>query len=128
MPALRGESYQPMETAGVRLGREPAAAGRDAARSGIRAGAAVIRGETFVRQPESGAEERLIVAAAEGMRRNTNDRLFGFKAHFEGPSTDAVELFFDGQGYVGVSGIEQGLTNVCGIARESLLRRYGFGL
>jgi flavin-dependent dehydrogenase len=89
-------------------------------------GAAVIRGETFVRQPESGAEERLIVACGRRYEAEPNDRLFGFKAHFEGPSTDAVELFFDGQGYVGVSGIEQGLTNVCGIARESLLRRYGF--
>jgi hypothetical protein len=33
---------------------------------------------------------------------------------------------FDTSGYVGVSGIEDGLTNVCGIAPESLLRRYGF--
>lgn len=53
-------------------------------------------------------------------------RLFGFKAHFQGPADDAVELFFFPGGYVGVSPIEQGLTNVCGLAPEDVLRRYGF--
>jgi flavin-dependent dehydrogenase len=54
------------------------------------------------------------------------DRLFGFKTHFDGPSDDAVELFFGGSGYIGVNPVEQGVTNVCGMAPESVLRRHGF--
>jgi flavin-dependent dehydrogenase len=53
-------------------------------------------------------------------------RLFGFKAHFEGPTDDAVELFFFERCYVGVSSIEEGRTNVCGLAPESFLSRFGF--
>jgi flavin-dependent dehydrogenase len=53
-------------------------------------------------------------------------RLFGFKAHFEGPADDSIEMFFGRQGYVGVSPIENGWTNVCGIAAETVLRRHGF--
>jgi hypothetical protein len=53
-------------------------------------------------------------------------RLFGFKAHFAGPVDDAVELFFFGRSYVGVTGIEGGRTNVCGLAPENLLSRFGF--
>jgi flavin-dependent dehydrogenase len=89
-------------------------------------GATVVRGETFHGQPATEAVDRVIVACGRRQAAEQSDRLFGFKAHFEGPSNDAVELFFDGHGYVGISGIEQGLTNVCGIASESLLRRYGF--
>lgn len=55
-------------------------------------------------------------------------RLFGFKAHFEGPADDAVELFFFGGGYVGVNPVEQGITNVCGIAPEDALHACGFRL
>jgi flavin-dependent dehydrogenase len=53
-------------------------------------------------------------------------RLFGFKAHFEGPTDDAVELFFFDTCYVGVTSIEAGKTNVCGLAPENLLARFGF--
>lgn len=54
------------------------------------------------------------------------DRLFGFKAHFQGPGDDAVELFFFSGGYVGVSPVEGGTTNVCGIAPEQVLRAHHF--
>jgi hypothetical protein len=54
------------------------------------------------------------------------DRLFGFKAHFDGPQDDAVELFFARGIYIGVSSIEGGRTNVCGLAREHLLAENGF--
>ena len=37
-----------------------------------------------------------------------------------------MEMFFGRQGYVGVSPIENGWTNVCGIAAESALGRHGF--
>lgn len=53
-------------------------------------------------------------------------RLFGFKAHFEGPADDAVELFFFERCYVGVAPIEDGKTNVCGLGPEDVLRRFDF--
>ena len=53
-------------------------------------------------------------------------RVFGFKAHFEGPENDAVELYFFGNCYVGVNPVEGGRTNVCGIGPEDVLGDYGF--
>lgn len=53
-------------------------------------------------------------------------RLFGFKAHFEGPSDDAVELYFFNGCYVGINTVEKGITNVCGLGPEHLLRARGF--
>lgn len=53
-------------------------------------------------------------------------RLFGFKAHFTGPCDDAVELYFFGRSYVGVNSVEQGRTNVCGIAPEHILKSCSF--
>jgi flavin-dependent dehydrogenase len=55
-------------------------------------------------------------------------RLFGFKAHFQGPVNDAVELYFFAGGYVGVNPVEGGSTNVCGLAREDLLQRIDFDI
>jgi flavin-dependent dehydrogenase len=53
-------------------------------------------------------------------------RLFGFKAHFAGPANDAVELYFFPGGYCGLCPIEDGRTNVCGLAEERLLARCEF--
>lgn len=53
-------------------------------------------------------------------------RLFGFKAHFEGPADDAVELFFFQRCYVGINTVEGGRTNVCGLGPEDVLARYNF--
>jgi flavin-dependent dehydrogenase len=53
-------------------------------------------------------------------------RLFGFKAHFEGPVDDAVELFFFRGCYVGVAPVEKGRTNVCGLGPEDFLKRFNF--
>jgi len=76
---------------------------------------------------ELGDEVPQIVATG---RRATGSprgqRLFGFKTHFKGPADDAVELFFFERGYVGVTAIEGGRTNVCGLAPESFLSRFGF--
>ena len=47
-------------------------------------------------------------------------------AHFDGPLDDAVELFFFGGCYVGVTAIENGRTNVCGLGPEDFLRRFEF--
>ena len=86
------------------------------------AGAEVSRGAVFEPEPNG----PVIVAHGRSTNDSGSDRLFGFKAHFSGPCDDAVELFFDREGYAGVSGVEDGFTNVCGIATESVLRRYGF--
>jgi len=72
-------------------------------------------------------ESPLIVATGRRASPTTRgQRLFGFKAHFEGPTDDAVELYFFDRCYVGVSCIEAGKTNVCGLAPESFLSRFGF--
>jgi menaquinone-9 beta-reductase len=54
------------------------------------------------------------------------DRLFGFKAHYSGPAHDAVELYFFRGCYVGLNCIEGGLTNVCGLGPERILRAHNF--
>src|SRR5215467_1614190 len=100
-------------------------------RKAVRLGTEVSWGEVFDGRPQNVATSRLVVASGRNnaLRRNAlpgTDRLFGFKAHFRGGLDDAVELFFDKYGYVGVSGIEDQLTNVCGIAQESVLRKYRF--
>jgi flavin-dependent dehydrogenase len=55
-------------------------------------------------------------------------RVFGFKAHFQGPVDDAVELFFFGGCYVGLNPVENGVTNVCGLGPEDLLMSRGFDI
>jgi hypothetical protein len=68
----------------------------------------------------------IIATGRRGQSTPRGQRLFGFKAHFEGPTDDAVELFFFEGSYVGVTSIEGSRTNVCGLAPESLLSRFGF--
>lgn len=53
-------------------------------------------------------------------------RIFGFKAHFTGPAADAVELYFFRGCYVGINCVEGGLTNVCGLGPEHVLRQFNF--
>jgi flavin-dependent dehydrogenase len=53
-------------------------------------------------------------------------RPFGFKAHFEGPGDDAVELYFFDGCYVGINLVEDGRTNVCGLGPEDYLKRFNF--
>jgi hypothetical protein len=75
------------------------------------------------------ARRPVIIASgrvATAPRSSRAGRLFGFKAHYTGPQDDGVELFFGSGAYIGVSSIENGRTNVCGLARESLLASYGF--
>lgn len=56
----------------------------------------------------------------------TGERLFGFKTHAPGVADDTVALYFFDGCYVGVSGVEGGEINVCGLAPEPLLRACGF--
>lgn len=87
-------------------------------------GAVVERGVTI----PAGDCEATVLASGRRAAPRMASRLFGFKAHFSGPATDAVELYFTGSGYVGINPIENGLTNVCGIAPEDRLRECGFDL
>ncbi|MGH9664275.1 MAG: NAD(P)/FAD-dependent oxidoreductase [Bryobacteraceae bacterium] len=64
--------------------------------------------------------------AASAVSPPRGKRLFGFKAHYRGPVTDAVELFFFSRCYVGVNTVEDGITNVCGLAPEDLLAPLDF--
>ncbi len=91
-------------------------------------GACVSRGESAVVEKGRDGPEAVVLAAGRRPVSSQQDRLFGFKAHFEGPADDAVELYFEPQSYVGVSPIENGWTNVCGMAPESALRRHNFNV
>ena len=68
------------------------------------------------------------VVIAHGRREELprGRRLFGFKAHFEGPGDDTVSLYFADHCYIGVNTVEDGVTNVCGVAPESQLREFAF--
>ncbi|MFN9460159.1 MAG: NAD(P)/FAD-dependent oxidoreductase [Acidobacteriota bacterium] len=87
--------------------------------------AAATRGARFVAersQPSPGC----VLATGRQTGVAPGDRLFGFKAHFSGPPGDAVELYFGDRFYIGVNPVEDGFTNVCGLAPESLLRTIHF--
>ncbi len=88
-------------------------------------GTAVSQGAEFL--PERQAPSPGCVLATGRQSGNAKgDRIFGFKTHFSGPPGDAVELYFGDRFYVGVNPVEGGVTNVCGLAPESLLRRLDF--
>ena len=72
------------------------------------------------------AGEPNVIATGRNLCVARGDNLFGFKAHFRGPVDDAVELYFQGSTYVGLNCVEDGLTNVCGIAPEEDLRSCHF--
>jgi flavin-dependent dehydrogenase len=84
---------------------------------------AIELGAEWLRETASSATIVACGRRAVGVRGN---RIFGFKAHFEGPRNDAVELYFFDGCYVGVSPIEGGRTNVCGLGPEEFLRARGF--
>lgn len=67
-----------------------------------------------------------IVATGRPPSPVARPRLFGFKAHFRGPVSDSVDLYFNGRTYIGVNTVENGRTNVCGVAPEDALARSDF--
>jgi flavin-dependent dehydrogenase len=88
-------------------------------------GANVVSGHESLE--ESGrTDDAIIAATGRSGKASKPGRLFAFKSHFCGPVGDAVEHFFSASRYVGLSSVENGLTNVCGIATETALRRFGF--
>lgn len=90
-------------------------------------GAAIERG-VEVRRESAGSSQPGPLVVAHG-RRNAagkGNRLFGFKAHFTGACDDGVDLVFFDRVYAGVSAVENGEINVCGLAPETSLRACGF--
>lgn len=72
------------------------------------------------------ARRPLILANGRTAQVRGGDRLFGFKAHYRGATDETVALYFFDGCYVGLSAVEGGETNVCGLAPERLLRECGF--
>lgn len=90
---------------------------------------ALARGAELQRETSSQAATPLVLAYGRHSIAEPSEkgrRLFGFKAHFRGPVTDAVELYFFNGCYVGVNPAGSGTTNVCGIAPENVMRTYTF--
>ncbi len=93
----------------------------------------VLDGLLFSRALEAGAQhvslggQRPNIIASGRVQVDTSlNRMFAFKAHFDGPAGDAQEMFFFSRCYVSVTPIEKGFTNICGLAPEHMLHRYGF--
>ena len=89
-------------------------------------GAAISRGEAASPGQCTDGATTTVLAVGRRPSAPSGERLFGFKAHFEGPQDDAVDLYFAEQAYAGVSPVENGWTNVCGIAPEAALRIHRF--
>jgi flavin-dependent dehydrogenase len=53
--------------------------------------------------------------------RDRAHRNFGFKRHYRGVRSDTIELYSFRRGYLGVSNIEGGLTNICGLVHATRL-------
>ncbi len=88
-------------------------------------GARLSRGQSCNRTDQRPGEA-LILASGRRSGDSKGRRLFGFKTHFQGPADDSVALRFTKFGYVGISAVEDNLTNVCGLAAEDALRGYNF--
>ena len=86
----------------------------------LNAGARLHRETVMAPPPDS------VVAHGRKSSAIPGARHFGFKAHFDGPLDDALDLFFFSGCYVGINCVEGGRTNVCGLAPENLLRKHNF--
>ena len=56
--------------------------------------------------------------------RDRSHRNFGFKRHYiarNGPAADTIDLYSFRRGYLGVSAVERGITNICGLVHTSRL-------
>jgi menaquinone-9 beta-reductase len=88
---------------------------------------ALACGVSHVQAPAQDCEPPVIVAHGRKHASTAKGRrVFGFKAHFQGPVSDAIELHFFNGGYVGINAVEDGVTNVCGLADESSLQTIRF--
>jgi menaquinone-9 beta-reductase len=56
-----------------------------------------------------------------GFVRDRSHRNFGFKRHYRGQPSNAIELYSFARGYLGVNSVEGGITNICGLVHASRL-------
>jgi hypothetical protein len=89
---------------------------------------ALARGAELIPEVFPSTGQPTILAHGRHSAVSGHDRFFGFKAHFTGEAGDAVQLFLGRSEYAGVSPVEDGITNVCGLARESALAAHGFDI
>jgi menaquinone-9 beta-reductase len=96
-------------------------------------GEALRRGAVLVPERRASvptADAALVVAHGRSTADPPRTRLYGFKTHYRradlGVPDDTVELHFFGNGYAGVSPVEGGEVNVCGLLPEADLRARGF--
>jgi hypothetical protein len=83
-------------------------------------------GAVLVPQRNLAPRPPAVIAHGRQIASVAGNRLFGFKAHFEGLTDDALDLFFFKGCYVGINAIEGGCTNVCGLAPEGALKALNF--
>jgi flavin-dependent dehydrogenase len=112
---------------------EPAYGLSRSALDGLLLGEALARGARLRNErakPFARADTALVLAHGRQAPARAGARFFGFKAHFRPPASEslaeAVELFFFEGGYAGLSTVEDGIWNVCGLAPEAALRSSGF--
>jgi flavin-dependent dehydrogenase len=86
---------------------------------------AIRQGARFVNEARSPNEKAILAHGRKGSQLK-GGRQFGYKAHIRGRQNDAVELYFHASGYTGVNPIEDGLTNVCGLASEADLKQHNW--
>ena len=82
--------------------------------------------EAGARHVPLGDDRPTIIASGRVPVDTSLNRLFAFKAHFQGSTSDALEMFFFSRCYIQLTPIENGFTNICGLAPEHMLHRYGF--
>ena len=68
----------------------------------------------------------VVLANGRTAQARGRNRVFGFKAHYKGVIDDTVALFFFEGCYAGMSAVEEGAINICGLAPERLLRECAF--
>ena len=61
---------------------------------------------------------------ARAFVRDRSHRNFGFKRHFHGTPSSVIELYSFRRGYLGVSGVERELLNVCGLVHAARLAHH----
>lgn len=78
------------------------------------------------RQENKAPHAQAILAHGRKSTPPKGRRQFGYKVHIRGRQNDAVELYFHSSGYTGVNPVEDGFTNVCGLASEEDLKHHKF--
>jgi hypothetical protein len=87
---------------------------------------ACAAGAEWIREPGKPDGGPTVLAVGRQRSAARGRRLFGFKAHFSGPVNDRIDLLFEDGMYAGINCVENGGTNVCGLASEALLQRHQF--